>query len=87
MSTYDQSKEGEQNEQKYALIVYGLMWILSAGFIGLYVGMQIFHSATMAYVIAFSGVMLLGGVIGWFTVVIQKAVKEVQIKLVQVSEK
>jgi len=85
MSTADDSKKDENAptfEQVLVLGMFGLFVVISVAFIGTEVGFYIFGTATMAYVMGFSGLMLSLGTLGFFTVLIKQSIREVVIKVV-----
>jgi hypothetical protein len=86
MSTVDDSKKQDENrptmEQVMVLGMFGLFVVLSVAFIGTEVGFYIFGTATMAYVMGFSGLMLSLGTLGFFTVLIKQSIREVVIRVV-----
>lgn len=79
MSVLDFSTDYQK--QKTMLAIYGLFIILATAFLGCW-----FTAALISPSIALYGglmcVMLVGGVLGYFTVIIQRAVQEVKIKVV-----
>ncbi|MDD3724978.1 MAG: hypothetical protein PHV83_05580 [Bacteroidales bacterium] len=68
-------------KQKALLAMYGLFIVLSASFLGCW-----FTAALVSPDIALIGglmfVMFVSGILGYFTVVIQQAIQEVKIKVV-----
>ena len=85
MSPEDTKKKDENQpttEQVLVLGMFGLFVVLSVAFIGTEVGYVIFGTATMAYVMGFSGLMLALGTLGFFTVLIKQSIREVVIKVV-----
>lgn len=71
-------------EQKIMLAIFGLFVVLPVSFVGTMVSYRYFgDNALMGYIGGFSFMMFFGGILGYFTVLINKAVQEVQIKVVQ----
>jgi nitrate reductase NapE component len=79
--------EERKQIQLYYLTAFGIMIVLSTTFIFGMLGFIIFgNNAFLAYMSAFSGLMFIGGILGFFTVIIQRAVQEVEIKVVELKE-
>lgn len=74
-----------EQKQRALLAVYGLFIILSTAYLGVW-----FTAALVSPSVALYGglccVMFVGGVLGYATVIVQQAVQEVKIKIVQESQ-
>lgn len=71
-----------------ALWLFGVFILVSSVFVGVSIGHMIFGLAedAMAYWFGLFFTMLVGAVLGWFTIVIQENAQDIQIKVVQVKE-
>lgn len=69
-------------KQKAALAVFGLMIILSTAFIGTWLS-AIYLPPGMGLVGGFSCVVFVGGILGFMIVLVQQAVNQVNIKVIQ----
>lgn len=69
-------------KRKALLALYGIFIMLSTAFLGTWF-CGLYLSQNMAIIGGCMCVMLVGGVLGYFTVVVQQAVQEVNIKVVQ----
>ena len=71
-----------EQKQRGLLALYGLFIVLSTAYLGVW-----FTAALVSPSVALYGglccVMLVGGVLGYITVIVQQAVQEVKIKIVQ----
>jgi len=70
-------------EQILVLGMFGLFVTLATAFIGTELGFYVFRTATMAYTMGFSGLMLSLGALGFFTVLIKQSIREVIIRVVK----
>lgn len=71
-----------EQKQRALLAVYGLFIVLSTAYLGSWFIAAIV-SPSLALIGGMCCVIFVGGVLGYFTVVIQQAVQEVKIKIVQ----
>lgn len=82
MSFFKIELDTPYQQRKALLALYGLFIILSTAFLGTWYT-AIVIAPNMAIYGGLCCVMLAGGTLGYFTVIIQQAVQEVNIKVVQ----
>ncbi len=68
-----------------ALWLLGIFILVSTVFVGVAIGHAIFGSFNdiMAYWFGFFFTLLIGSIVGWFTIVLQDNAQDIQIKVVQ----
>ena len=71
-----------------ALWLFAVFILVSSVFIGVSIGHMIFGLAEdiMAYWFGLFFTLLIGAVLGWFTIIIQENAQDIQIRVVQVRE-
>lgn len=75
--------ESPGEEQRAYLALFGLFIILPTAYISFMLGSLVFLNPEMAMAVGLSGVMIVGGALGFFLVAINRAVQQVTIKVVQ----
>lgn len=72
-----------EQKQKALMALYGLFIILPMSFISTLGGFFLTGNSSMAIAIGFSTILIIGGFMGYATVVINRAVQEVNIRVIE----
>lgn len=74
----------DKSTQVILLALFGLFIVIPMSFLGtMYFYVYFGNNAVMGYLGGFSIMMFLGGLMGYFTVLIKQSVQEVQIKVIK----
>jgi len=67
-----------------ALWIFGTFIIVSAAFVGAWIGYLLFGGFTeLTYWFAFAIVLLISSLVGWFTIIIQENAQDLKIKIIK----